>query len=117
IASLDDFIRRHKEIVVGEGAVRLKGEGEARLSIPSMADLEKTWAGENYWFWARRVLRKLRHGLRRANSSGAPAEQTGETPRIILMEPQLADNIGMVARAMANFGLEELRLVAPRDGW
>lgn len=33
------------------------------------------------------------------------------------MEPQLAENIGMVARAMANFGLDELRLVAPRDGW
>jgi tRNA/rRNA methyltransferase len=35
---------------------------------------------------------------------------------IILVEPQLAENIGMVARAMANFGLSELRLVAPRDG-
>jgi tRNA/rRNA methyltransferase len=33
------------------------------------------------------------------------------------VRPQLADNIGMVARAMANFGLEELRLVNPRDGW
>jgi tRNA/rRNA methyltransferase len=33
------------------------------------------------------------------------------------VRPQLADNIGMVARAMANFGLSELRLVAPRDGW
>ena len=33
------------------------------------------------------------------------------------MEPQLADNIGMVARAMANFGLDDLRLIAPRDGW
>jgi tRNA/rRNA methyltransferase len=38
-------------------------------------------------------------------------------PVIILVEPQLAENIGMVARAMANFGLAELRLVAPRDGW
>lgn len=38
-------------------------------------------------------------------------------PIIILVEPQLAENIGMVARAMANFGLDELRLVAPRDGW
>lgn len=38
-------------------------------------------------------------------------------PAIILVEPQLAENIGMVARAMANFGLSELRLVAPRDGW
>ena len=39
------------------------------------------------------------------------------TPAIILVEPQLAENIGMAARAMANFGLSELRLVAPRDGW
>lgn len=38
-------------------------------------------------------------------------------PAIILVEPQLGDNIGMVARAMANFGLSELRLVNPRDGW
>ena len=38
-------------------------------------------------------------------------------PVFVLVRPQLADNIGMVARALANFGLEELRLVAPRDGW
>ena len=38
-------------------------------------------------------------------------------PAIILVEPQLGENIGMVARAMANFGLGELRLVNPRDGW
>lgn len=38
-------------------------------------------------------------------------------PVIILCEPQLGQNIGMVARAMANFGLFELRLVNPRDGW
>ncbi len=38
-------------------------------------------------------------------------------PVIILVEPQLAENIGMVARAMANFGLSDLRLVAPRNGW
>ncbi len=38
-------------------------------------------------------------------------------PVIILVEPQLSENIGMVARAMANFGLGELRLVKPRDGW
>lgn len=45
----------------------------------------------------------------------APAPATG--PAIILVEPQLGENIGMVARAMANFGLSELRLVKPRDGW
>ena len=38
-------------------------------------------------------------------------------PVIILVGPQLGENIGMVARAMANFGMEELRLVAPREGW
>ena len=38
-------------------------------------------------------------------------------PCVILNEPQLAENIGSVARVMANFGLSELRLVRPRDGW
>ena len=38
-------------------------------------------------------------------------------PCVILNEPQLAENIGAVARVMANFGLHELRLVRPRDGW
>jgi tRNA/rRNA methyltransferase len=38
-------------------------------------------------------------------------------PVVILNEPQLAENIGSVARVMANFGLAELRLVRPRDGW
>ncbi|MBB3607739.1 RNA methyltransferase [Rhizobium sp. BK602] len=40
-----------------------------------------------------------------------------EGPAVILVEPQMGENIGMVARAMANFGLAELRLVNPRDGW
>jgi len=44
-------------------------------------------------------------------------ELLAEGPAIILVEPQLGENIGMVARAMANFGLSELRLVNPRDGW
>jgi len=38
-------------------------------------------------------------------------------PAIILVRPQLGENIGFAARAMANFGLQDLRLVAPRDGW
>ena len=38
-------------------------------------------------------------------------------PAIILVRPQLAENIGAAARAMLNFGLDELRLIAPRDGW
>jgi len=38
-------------------------------------------------------------------------------PVIILVEPQLGENIGMAARAMGNFALTRLRLVSPRDGW
>jgi tRNA/rRNA methyltransferase len=38
-------------------------------------------------------------------------------PAVILVRPQLSVNIGMCARAMANFGLTDLRLVAPREGW
>jgi tRNA/rRNA methyltransferase len=40
-----------------------------------------------------------------------------EAPIIILVRPQLGENIGKAARAMLNFGLTEMRLVAPRDGW
>ncbi len=45
----------------------------------------------------------------------APANIPG--PAVILVEPQLGENIGMAARAMLNCGLNELRLVSPRDGW
>ncbi len=38
-------------------------------------------------------------------------------PAVILIDPQLGENIGMVARAMLNCGLTDLRLVRPRDGW
>ncbi len=38
-------------------------------------------------------------------------------PAIILVRPQLGMNIGMAARAMGNFALDQLRLVSPRDGW
>jgi tRNA/rRNA methyltransferase len=47
------------------------------------------------------------HGLR------APER----VPLIVLYQPQMAENIGMVARAMANCGLSRLALVQPRDGW
>ena len=38
-------------------------------------------------------------------------------PIIVLVRPQLGENIGKAARAMLNFGLTEMRLVSPRDGW
>jgi len=52
---------------------------------------------------------------------GAGTDRTKEAitggPAIILVRPQLAVNIGMCARAMVNFGLDDLRLVNPREGW
>ena len=41
----------------------------------------------------------------------------GPAPIAVLVNPQLGENIGTAARAMANFGLHALRLVDPRDGW
>jgi tRNA/rRNA methyltransferase len=48
---------------------------------------------------------------------GAPLVPISGSQVVILVRPQLADNIGSVARAMGNGGLFHLRLVAPRDGW
>ena len=45
------------------------------------------------------------------------AQDRGAAPAIILVAPQLGENIGMAARAMLNCGLTDLRLVRPRDGW
>lgn len=59
------------------------------------------------------------------NAPGTPQPSRGDgepahsrrTPAIVLVRPQLGENIGKAARAMLNFGLADLRLVAPRDGW
>ena len=48
---------------------------------------------------------------------GAALAPIDPSPVVILVRPQLADNIGAAARAMGNGGLFHLRLVAPRDGW
>ena len=44
-------------------------------------------------------------------------ELIAEGPAVVLVNPQMGENIGAAARAMANFGLVDLRLVDPRDGW
>ena len=114
LKSLDDVMTRYGRIETAAGAA-LTSPGTGTLHTPSLDHLARTWAGEEMWFEARRVIRKLRHGVR-SRDIGA-ARTPAAKPSIILVEPQLADNIGMVARAMANFGLEDLRLVNPRDAW
>src|SRR6202162_1092971 len=54
------------------------------------------------------------------SGSGTDKTKSGVTlagPVVILVEPQLGENIGMAARAMGNFGLTRLRIANPRDGW
>src|SRR4030081_621836 len=54
------------------------------------------------------------------SGSGTDKTRSGgalDGPVVILVEPQLGENIGMAARAMGNFGLTRLRIVNPRDGW
>src|SRR5690348_7542146 len=58
----------------------------------------------------------------RSNMPGSGTDRTKPWtdvagPIVVLVEPQLGQNIGTAARAMANFGLSRLRLVKPRDGW
>ena len=57
--------------------------------------------------------------LLRTNGEGKETsfKDLARPPVIVLVRPQLGENIGKAARAMLNFGLVELRLVSPRDGW
>lgn len=54
---------------------------------------------------------------RRRSSDMTSTDLPGSGPVVILVEPQLGENIGAAARAMLNCGLLEMRLVRPRDGW
>ncbi|RZF63000.1 rRNA methyltransferase [Sphingomonas populi] len=53
----------------------------------------------------------------RSRGTDPDTHQPPPPPVIVLVRPQLGENIGKAARAMLNFGLTEMRLVAPRDGW
>ena len=55
--------------------------------------------------------------ISRMAAPATPSQAQGNHPVIVLVRPQLGENIGKAARAMLNFGLSEIRLVAPRDGW
>ena len=56
-------------------------------------------------------------GLRGVRQQRARCRRAPDRPVIVLVRPQLGENIGKAARAMLNFGLTEMRLVEPRDGW
>jgi tRNA/rRNA methyltransferase len=67
---------------------------------------------------ARVAAGKPRQRAKGAKRRPAEAERIRVAgPAVVLVKPQLGENIGFAARAMANFGLTDLRLVSPRDGW
>lgn len=118
IETLDDFVSRYSVVQLERNAQKISGAGTGELRIPDLQWLVSNWAGEEYWFWARRVLRKLRYGVRQVDelieSGGMSAHGA---PSVLLVAPQIPENIGMVARAMGNFAIDDLRVIAPRDGW
>ena len=94
-------------------------QAERRLKGWSRAKKERLIEG--YYEGVQALSRKLfiREQMT-AHPECGPSEIEGrvsKNPIIILVRPQLGQNIGKAARAMLNFGLTELRLVAPRDGW
>jgi tRNA/rRNA methyltransferase len=107
---------------------------EQQLKGWSRAKKEALMRGD--WDAVRSLARKVILRDEASTGSASPQDERGEdengtvprlrsgwtgggvlAPVIILVRPQLGENIGKAARAMLNFGLTELRLVAPRDGW
>ncbi|MHC9419014.1 TrmH family RNA methyltransferase [Sphingomonas citri] len=94
---------------------------EQQIKGWSRAKKESLVAGD----WASISRLGRRSALRDEASTGSASPQRerwhgaspAPPPVIVLVRPQLGENIGKAARAMLNFGLTELRLVAPRDGW
>lgn len=120
LATFDQYCARYQSITFTEtGLVLTPGGPLPPATFPSLEALAKSWAGEEVWYLARRVIRRLKRLEDPRPKRMAPTADDDllPSPTLVLVRPQLADNIGMVARAMANFGLDDLRLVDPRDGW
>ncbi|MEZ5924666.1 MAG: RNA methyltransferase [Hyphomicrobiaceae bacterium] len=117
INSLDQWLAQFATVTATDAGLTLTPGGPLPpATVPSLDQLARTWQGEEVYYLARRVHRRMVK-----EASPRPKQMTEglecDGPVVLLVHPQMADNIGMVARAMANFGLDELRLVAPRDGW
>jgi tRNA/rRNA methyltransferase len=118
IGSLDQFCARFASIRFADTGLEMHPGGpRAPVTFSSLDGLAREWQGPECWFLARRLIRRLRQLEDPRGKRMAAAPEGAVSPALVLVRPQLADNIGMVARAMANFGLDELRIVAPRDGW
>ncbi len=117
--TIDEYLAQFSAVRFAGSDLELRGPGAvpAVAPPPTLDALVRSWRGEGIFYLARRVIRRQKKNADPRPKKMAGNLDAGPTPAMILVRPQLADNIGMVARAMANFGLEDLRLVAPRDGW
>jgi tRNA/rRNA methyltransferase len=97
---IKSWSRAKKEALIAENWDRLK-----RLAIPPSERAVRASASLG-------LVPRFRSGK---SAWGVPG--TIAHPAIVLVRPQLGENIGKAARAMLNFGLTDLRLVSPRDGW
>jgi tRNA/rRNA methyltransferase len=109
------LMMRDARPALGEGS-KADSKGESKLIIL----LEKSARGGQSGHLNRFLKRRHERLDPGRMMSGTDKTKTGfelEGPAIILVEPQLGENIGMAARAMGNFALSRLRIVNPRDGW
>lgn len=117
IETMDDWLQQYEKVTVSDSGFEISGKGQGVCTVASFDWLQRYWAGEEYWFWARRVLRKLRYGVRQVHDLIDSDSTHLSSPAVVLVEPQIPENIGMVARAMGNFGLDDLRIINPRESW
>ncbi len=112
-----DWSRKKKEALFRSdfGAVSVAGETSRQSSRLRSTTARSERGEENSHASPGRSVRApvdlVETGVENASPAPAPP------PVLVLVRPQLGENIGKAARAMLNFGLTELRLVAPRDGW
>lgn len=113
----DEFHTREEAL---DNELRVKSWSRAKKE----ALINQDWSRLSYFAMppkesAERVSASLDRAprLRSGRTEGERSKKTIQSPVIVLVRPQLGENIGKAARAMLNFGLAEMRLVAPRDGW
>jgi tRNA/rRNA methyltransferase len=100
-----DLSRAQKEALFRGASADASASARSRPRVPAAIDI-----GSNLPEMGEAVRPEPLEGRREASVGNPP-------PAIVLVRPQLGQNIGKAARAMLNFGLTDMRLVAPRDGW
>ncbi len=115
--TLDDYTTKRQPVSLAWSAPFADSDAafaaERRLKGWSRAKREALIAGDESL--AAQLL--TRAPISRVAASAVASQPQVNAPVIVLVRPQLGENIGKAARAMLNFGLGEIRLVAPRDGW